>query len=476
MRKVILCIGVLALIMLGSSVPTFAISLGKLPHVSWNEETERAARPEDAPAVVEDISSHNEEGIDLTGPLTLEQCIEIAQKRATEIRTAQLNLIREELNVKDAASNYLPQVTTDGRYQFSDTNDFGWEKENYNASIAARYTIWDHGQRAGTLAQARSAREAEYSRYDETGQSLIYSIIRAYYDLLKAEKLVDVDKQLLEQSKQNVKKIEAFVEAGIAIEADIATARVRQATDELMVINDRNDVDLAKANLAVVMGLAPVTPLGVVDTPDYEQYMRTGRIETEETPMEDAIARAFANRPELAAMNANLAVLESALTLAQLEMWPKITADAGYNLELSDYLRERNALKNHRSWDVSARVSYPIFDGGRTRRTVQRVDIAQRKLKESESELERNITLEVYQAYLSLGRAGKSLDIARVQVEDAKMSLDVAQGRYDQQMIILIELLDAQERYARSMTNQIEAFYNYKVAEGTVEKAMGVLD
>ena len=55
------------------------------------------------------------------------------------------------------------------------------------------------------------------------------------------------------------------------------------------------------------------------------------------------------------------------------------------------------------------------------------------------------------------------------------MSLDVAQGRYEQQMIILLELLDAQERYARSLTNQVKAFYDYKVAKGTLERAMGVL-
>ena len=69
----------------------------------------------------------------------------------------------------------------------------------------------------------------------------------------------------------------------------------------------------------------------------------------------------------------------------------------------------------------------------------------------------------------------KSLDIASVQVEDAKMSLDVAQGRYDQQMIILLELLDAQDRYARSLTNQVRAFYDYKVAKRSQEKAMGVM-
>jgi outer membrane protein len=161
--------------------------------------------------------------------------------------------------------------------------------------------------------------------------------------------------------------------------------------------------------------------------------------------------------------------------LARLERWPKITADFGYDVMLDDYLRERDALKNHKSWDVSARVSYPIFDGGRSRRTVQRAEIAMQKMNESTSELQRSIALEIHQAYFSLERTRKSLDIASVQVEDARMSLDVSQGRYEQQMIILLELLDSQARYAGSLTNQVKAFYDYKVAKRTLERAMGVL-
>jgi len=445
MRKFILHIGVLAVMVLGISVPAFA---------NWSVEEE----------------------IDLSQPLTLRRCVEIAQKRAADIKTARLNLIQEDMNVKDAMSSYLPRISADGRYQFSDDVDFGWEKENYNASISARYTIWDHGQREGTLAQAKSRRDAEYSRYDLTGQSLIYGVVRAYYDLLKAEKLIDVDEQLLEQSRENVRKVEAFVEAESAIEADIATARVQQATDELTVINDRNNVELARANLAVLMGMSPGALIKAADTPDYERYMQTGVIETEKIPVEDVISQAFANRSELAEMKANLAILEWACTLARLEMYPRITADCGYDLRLSDYLRERDALKDNKSWNVSARASYPIFDGGRSRRIVKRADIAMQKINESAAELRRGIALEVHQAYLNLERAGKSLEITKIQVEDARMSLDVMQTRYSLHMIILLELLDAQSRYARSRTNQIKAFYDYKAAEGTLEKSMGVLE
>ncbi len=471
MTKAVIRISVVALIVLCVSASAFAISFGKLPRLSLKESTE-----EPAPSLEDVLANREEEEIDLSQSLTLEQCVEIAQKRASGIKTARFNLIVEEMNVSNAKSGYLPQINTTGRYQFSDAVDFGWEKENYDASVTASYIIWDHGQREGTLAQAKSKRDAEYSRYDKTGQTLIFNVIKAYYNMLESEKLIAVDEQLLEQSRQNVEKIKAFVEAGIAIPADVATARVQQASNELAVINTLNNLELARADLSVLMGLAPDTPLSVMDAPDYQTYIQTGFIETEEISVSDSISEALAHRPEMAEYRANMAILETASTLARLEMWPKITADCGYNLMLDDYLREKDALKNHKSWDMSARVSYPVFDGGRSRRTVQRVDIALEKMNESIIELQRNITLEVHQAYLSLERAKKSLDISSVQVEDARMSLDVAQGRYEQQMIILLQLLDAQARYAQSLTNQVKAFYDYKVAGNTLEKVMGVLE
>ncbi len=475
MRKAALCIVVCALVISGDLASAFPVSFGKPPRLPSEEDKGQVEPRQDMPGVDEDDQADVEEGIDLSQPLTLEQCIKIALERATELRTAQLDLILEEMSVKDAQSRYWPQIDTDGGYQFSDAVDFGWERENYDASVGARYVIWDHGQREGTLVQARYRRDAEYSRYDRTEQSLIFNIIRTYYDLLETENLIDVDEQILEQSRQNVEKITAFVEVGEAIPSDIATAKVQQATDELNVINNQINMDLTRADLAILMGLAPDTPLSIVDAPDYEIYMQTGVIETEEISVEDAISQALVRRPEMAEMNASKAILESALMLAQLERWPKITAECDYNLRLSDYLSERDAMKNHRSWNVSARASYPVFDAGRSRRVVQRADIAMQRLNESASELERSITLEVYQAYLDLERARKSLDIARVQVEDAKMGLDVTQGRYDQHMIILLELLDSQARYARSLINQVKAFYDYKVARGTLERAMGVL-
>jgi outer membrane protein len=304
---------------------------------------------------------------------------------------------------------------------------------------------------------------------------LIYNIVRAYYNLLEAEKIIAVDEQLIEISKRDVEKIKAYIENGLAIEADLATARVQQANNELTLLNDMNNLNIARANLAVIMGLDPEIDINVIDDPDYDLYVKTGLIETEKILIDDMSEQSMKSRPELAELQSNKRILELASELAKLERWPKLYANAGFNLMLDDYLRERDAIKNYKSWDAMARLTFPLFDGGKSKRIVDKAELALQKLQENESELKQNIALEVRQAYLDFERSKKALDITAVQVEDAKMSLDVTQELYELQEATLLELLDVQARYARSLINRVRAFYDYKISRRALEKAMGVL-
>jgi outer membrane protein len=412
--------------------------------------------------------------VDISEPLTLSQCIKVAFQRSPTIRMADLDLRSAELDVADAWANYLPEIDASGQYRFSDTIDLGWERQNYDAQIMAGYTIWDHGRREAGLAQAKASERSVQSDHVRTRQDLIFDITEAYYDLLQAEKMIDVDEKLLEISKGNVEKVTAFQEAGRSIPADVAAARVQQASDELTLINDQNNLELARARLASLMGLAPGAPVEVQDDPDYKIYTETALV-TREVSLEDSIARAIQDRPELNSLHARLTSLEWSLKLARLNRWPVITAECNYDVLLDDYLRDREDFKKYRNWSAVARVSFPIFDGGISRRREQSAEIAVQQMKEDIGQRERAIKLEVQQVYLNLERSKKSLDIAREQVRNATESLNVTQGRYEQNMVIFLEVLSAQARYAQALTNQIRAFYDLKIAEKSLLKSMGTL-
>ncbi len=419
--------------------------------------------------------------IDISEPLTLNQCIKLALDQSPSMRMAALDLKTAEFDVADARSNYWPQINASGQYRFSEEIDFGWERQNYDASLNASYTIWDHGRRGAGLAQARLNEQGVQSDYENSKQSLIYSVTEAYYALLEAEKLIDVNEKLLEISKGNVEKVTAFQEAGRSIPADVAAARVQQANDELSVINAQNNLELARARLASLMGLDPGTPIGVVDedaalvSPDADRMFTLPALLMKEVSLEDSLAEAMEERPELVRLRIRLASLEWSLKLARLDRWPVITAEYGYNVQLDDYLRDRDNFKEYRDWSAVARVSFPIFDGGVSKRREQSAEIALQQMEESMSERERSIKLEVQQAYLNLERAKKSLEIAKEQVTDATESLNVTQGRYEQTMVIFLEVLSAQARYAQALTNQVRAFYDFKITQKALEKAVGTL-
>ncbi len=419
--------------------------------------------------------AQEEQEIDLSQPLTLEQCIQLAVENSTDMRNARINLAIDGLRIKDARARYYPDLFLDGRYNFSDALDFGFERENYDLGVSAQYTLWDNGQREANFSQTKERRNATMSRNEQTKQNLIFQVTQAYYNVLKAQELVKVDREILARSLENTDRVRAFVEAGIQIEADVATAQVREANDELSLLNDQNALEIAMATLPRIMGLDPATLITVAQDTDYELYRDKGQIEVIEVSVEEAIQRAFETRPEFKELQSTINQLEWTVTLARLDRWPHLNAEYNYGVNLDDYLHERETFTDFRSWEVRTTLTFPIFDGGVTKRRVQEAELSLEQVRENASDLERSIALDVRQAYLNLRRAERAVEISNTQVRNAELSLQVIRGRFEQELSILLELLDAQTVFAQALTNQVRAFYDYKIAQVALQRAMGVI-
>ncbi len=413
--------------------------------------------------------------VDLSQPLTLEQCIQIGLEKSTSMRNARLNLAIQELRVKNARARYFPQIFTDGTYNFSDSLDFGFEPENYNVGLGGQYTIWDNGQREGSFAQAKESLTATVNRNERTKQDLILDITVAYYDVLKRQELVKVSEQILARSQENTQRTRDYVDAGTLIPADVATAEVREASDQLSLLNNSNSLQIAQATLPRLLGLDPGVLLTVSVDESYQLYQERGTIERIEMSVEEAIQIALNTRPEFQERQSQIKSQEWSLTLARLQRWPRLNANANYNVNLEDYLRERENFSDFRSWSARVTLDFTLFDGGILGNRVKELTMQLEQTRENASDLERSVALAVRQNYLNLERSEAAVDISKKQVINARLSLDVIQGRFDVGKAILLELLDAQTSYAQALTNEVNAFYDYKIAQTRLQDAMGVL-
>ena len=340
--------------------------------------------------------------IDLSQPLTLEQCIQIGLEKSTRMRNARLNLAIQELRVKNARARYFPQIFATGNYDFSDRVDFGFEPDNYDLGLRGQYTLWDNGQREGNFAQAKSRRNATESRNEEIKQNLIFQITEAYYNVIKRQELVSVSEEILARSRDNTQRTRDFVEAGSLIPADIATAEVRELNDELSLLNNENSLQIARATLPQLIGLDPGLLLTVAVDESYQLYLERGTIERMQTPIEEAIQVALGNRPEFQEIQEQLKEQEWTLTLSRLQRWPRLNADVDYNVNLDDYLRERENFSDFRSWSVGASLNFTLFDGGILSNQVREIKLQLEQTRENASDLERSVALDVRQSYLNL--------------------------------------------------------------------------
>lgn len=413
---------------------------------------------------------------DLSRPLTLERCIELALENSSDMRNARLEFAIQDLRVKNARAQFLPTVSLGSRYGISDRVDFGFKRANYDLDITGRYTLWDHGQRGANYLQAKERRSATENRNERIKQSLIFQIVQAYYDVLKTQELVKVSKEILERSQENTAATKVHVQVGNLIPADIATSQVREANDELSLLSNENALEIASATLPRLMGLKPGAEIIIAEDSDYAQYLDSGEIKVTELAVEEAIELAYENRPEFKELNSLLTQLEADMKIAKLGRLPKLDADLNYAVNLDDYLHEREDFNQFRSWDFTTRLNFPLFDGGITKRRIQEVALLLDQTREDAKDLERSIALEVRQAYLNLKRAERALDISGTQVRNAESSLEVIRGRFQQELAFLLELLDAQTEYAQALTNQVRSFYDYKIARSALQRAMGTLN
>ena len=431
----------------------------------------------------------DEQEADLPEPLTLEQCIQLAVEESSDMRNAAIDSALQELRIKNARALYYPELFLNGRYLVSDRSNqifdqrlLGGDQDgsvsighNYDAGITARYTLWDHGQRRANFARAKESLNVTERRNRRIKQNLIFDVTQAYYNVLKTQALVKVDKEVLARSRENRERVEDFVKAGVQIEADIATAQVREANDELNLLNDENELEIAMANLPRIMGLDPGTLITVAEDTTYQLYRENGKVELIEITLQEAIERANENRPEFGEAKSRIKQLESDLALAKLGRWPRLNAESSYELSIDDSVDESRNFNDFQNWNITATLNFPIFDGGITKRRTQEATLTLEQERETAGDLERSIALEVRQAYLSLKRAERALEITDTQVRNAELSLEVTRGRYEQELAILLELLDAQTEFAGALTNQVRAFYDYKIAQAALQRAMGVL-
>ncbi len=182
--------------------------------------------------------------------------------------------------------------------------------------------------------------------------------------------------------------------------------------------------------------------------------------------VDQAISLGLSSREELNVLQSYSTINEKFTNLARSSNYPNLflVVDYGFQGEEYSFTDKDDYLL------ASVVLRWNLFQGFKNRADVQHAKIASEQIKLKEKQLEKQIELQVINAYYDLNAATEAIDAAQKQVRAAEKAFQVVEEKYRIGKLRLIEYTDARTSMTKSKQNLIIAVYEYKVKEAELER------
>jgi HAE1 family hydrophobic/amphiphilic exporter-1 len=408
--------------------------------------------------------------------LTVSEAVEMALTANEQGRIARAAVDRTEGQVREAFALAMP--TIDGSYRFTRNLQrpvlfFDQEGETEQIQIG---NATEHAfdltleqpvvdlSLGSALRAARHGSAASEASYERALSNVALETREAYYFVLLADADVRVATNALDLARRRLEQVQLFFDVGTAAEFDLLTARVAVEGARPDLIRSENALRLANHDLNRVTGVPFPTAIELADSLSYEPVA---------IGLDEAVATALEGRPDLIAERETVALSRELVSVQRAETYPSISLFLNLNRRSSSEELWPEDRDFTQSASAALALDIPIFDGRRTQgRTLQaRADYV--AAVERMHGLERDVELQVLDAWQSVQAAAEAVSATSATVELAQRAYDIATVRFRNGLSTQLELDEAEQDLIEAQSNAAEALYSHMVTRALLVHAMG---
>jgi outer membrane protein TolC len=390
---------------------------------------------------------------------SLAELIDLAQRHNPDTRAAWEQARAEAASLGVARSELYPALTAAALAQTSRSdvlvgNRFFREDVN-NATLTfdLSYMALDFGGRAARIERARAEALAANLAFNDVHRRLIFRVSDAYYRLLSAAGQEDAARASLANARTVQRAVEERLAAGLATLPDVLETRSAAAQADYELQSAIGGRDIALGDLAAALGTMPsadlrVQPLAEITAPDAIGIS-----------VDAAIARAFADRPDLGQQIAETRAADARAREARAARFPTVTLLAHTSPELLHGLEQGYRWTGSR--DVVGRalvsVDWTLFDGGARRRTLIETQAAAAAAAARADGARDRVANDVWGAYARFTTALRRRQAASALLESASQSYAAALESYTLGVRSLLDVTAAQRTLAQARSADVLA-------------------
>jgi outer membrane protein TolC len=406
--------------------------------------------------------------------LTLKEAVTLALRQNPQVAIANLNLAESADAHAISGSALLPQISVGASDYVTRANVeslFGGPVPGFPQHIGPFWTI-EAGTRFGMpifdlslwrrWQASREAIKASSAQRDTVRELNAQLVVSQYLGGLRAAADVAAAKSRLALAEALFTLAGDLENSGVGTSLDTLRAHVELQNEQQRYAAADAQLKLSQYGLVQLLNLDPQQP---IDLADESAFFQTPAFDADQS-----LAGAFAQRPEMKALDAATRAAEFEKRAARAESAPTVSVDGSWRLEgLTDSSRIP-------VYQYVAAVNVPVFTGGRLHAQAAIADLEVQKLSESVQATRNQIAQEVKSATALMAAARVEVDAANLGVTLASEALTQAQDRFRAGVANNIEVISAQDQLARANDNQIAALYRYNQSRADLARATGQME
>lgn len=422
-------------------------------------------------------------------PLTLTAAIEAAIQYNPQVQAARYEVDAAMARITQARSGMMPQLDVSETYNNTTSplwafgtklnqgaitqEDFIPDRlndpdaiNNFKTALTLSWNLFDGGNTWIGWRQSEKSAEAGRLALTRAEQQAIARTAQAYVGCLLTQENRNVVLQALETAQAHLKVVQDRQRSGMAVKSDVLRAQVRIADLEQQRLQAESDVKVALAMLGAVMGKPELVQDGDSGQPT-GAFDRTVPLEGN---LDEWIQRALSERSDLKQLRLQEEIATQQVDRARTGHYPTLALQGNYEINTEDFGDTKD------NYTVGAVLTVNLFSGQRISAQSAEAKAALSKIRSMQSGLALGVRVDTQRAYYQAQSAWESIRVAQTAVDQAEEGLRIVANRYQNGLLALVSLLDAQVSLQQAQTRHFKALHDYKVARISLALASGVID
>jgi len=421
----------------------------------------------------------------LAARYTLDDLYAIALQRSERVKISEEDLAIARTGKDKAVSALLPRVSGLANYtgykdqKISDTGSMSQPDEYSAWSLRVDHSMSMSGREITAYKAARDNIKKSDLDLFAVKEVYILSVTNAYYDVLKANRLVEIQKQNVDRLTTHRNAASVRLRIGEVTKTALLRAEAELSGARSDLVKAENLLKFTKSVLKRVVGLED--EFDIVDT---HQTGTAGLKDITEGAHDPAIGScprldldclrqlAHTERAELKSQAIQKDIASAQVTYTRGSYWPTLAVE-GVLAQRKETPETSGLIRDNVYGGV--RIVFPFYEGGLRAAEVQEAESRKRQTDYVYADLKKTVTVEVESSYLDFVTQKGILRSLEDQWLFADDNYKAVSKQFDFGLAQSIDVMDANTLLVTAERQLIDALYQFQQAVVRLKRSTGTL-